>query len=193
MRGRESMLMRQGTMRLTAAFTAAACALLIRTAPLHSQMPGPLSTDALAVAPLTLNTTIAQDTLDRTPQMIGGGVLGGTLGLLVGGALGYGLETRLSESCFEDCGLAGALIGGAIGESLGMAFGVHTGNERRGSYAAAGVGPIGVLVGAMVLVSAVDAGAPAVAIAVGIPALQLFTSIRGERAAARRRTAPPEP
>ncbi|HSK20524.1 MAG TPA: hypothetical protein VK912_15325 [Longimicrobiales bacterium] len=142
---------------------------------------------------LTLNDAFTQDTLDRTPQMIGGGLIGGALGLLLGGALGYGLETRLSENCYDLCGLGGALIGGGIGESLGMAFGVHAGNRQRGSYAAAVVGPIGVLVGTMVLVSAVDAGGPAVAIAVGIPALQLFTSISGERAAARRRTAPPEP
>ena len=194
MRGRGSTRMRHGTMRVPAAFTAVLCALLIRTAPLHSQVPGPLPAAAGAGVPnLTLNDAFTQDTLDRTPQMIGGGLIGGALGLLLGGALGYGLETRLSENCYDLCGLGGALIGGGIGESLGMAFGVHAGNRQRGSYAAAVVGPIGVLVGTMVLVSAVDAGGPAVAIAVGIPALQLFTSISGERAAARRQTAPPEP
>jgi hypothetical protein len=125
--------------------------------------------------------------------MIGGGLLGGTLGLLLGGTLGYGLETRLSENCYDLCGLGGAIIGGGIGESLGMAFGVHAGNRQRGSYAAAVVGPIGVAVGAVVLGSVAGAGAPALVIALAVPGLQLFTSIRGERAAARRRTAPPEP
>ena len=186
--------MRRRTIRVTAACTAAACALLIRTAPLHPQMPGPLPAAEADSAPgLTLYDAFAQDTLDRTPQMIGGGLLGGALGLALGGALGYGLETRLSSSCYDYCGLGGAVLGSVAGESLGMAFGVHAGNQRRGSYAAAVVGPIGVVVGGVVLGSIVGGAPSGLVIALSVPALQLSTSIRGERAAARRRTAPPEP
>ncbi|HSJ32278.1 MAG TPA: hypothetical protein VK933_12635 [Longimicrobiales bacterium] len=186
--------MRRRTIRVTAACTAAASALLIRTAPLHSQMPEPLPAAEVDSAPrLTLNDAFVQDTLDRTPEMIGGGLLGGALGLALGGVLGYGLETRLSSSCYDYCGLGGAVLGGAVGESLGMAFGVHAGNQRRGSYAAAVVGPIGVVVGGVVLGSIVGGAPSGLVIALSVPALQLFTSIRGERAAARRRTAPPEP
>lgn len=180
-------------LQVTAALTAAACALLIRSEPLHAQMPGPVPADAPDVPRLELNDAFAQDTLDRTPQMVGGGLLGGTIGLLLGGALGYGLETRLSSSCYDFCGLGGAVLGGAVGETIGMAFGVHAGNQQRGSYAAAVVGPIGVLVGGVVLGTALGGAPPAIVIALAVPGLQLFTSIRGERAAARRWTTPPEP
>lgn len=134
-----------------------------------------------------------QDTSTTTGRMVVGGILGATVGMLVGGAVGAGVEVTLSERCYDYCGLGGTVLGAVVGESLGMAFGVHAGNYRRGSYSAAVVGPLGVLVGSLALGMVLDdTEVPASFIVIGVPVLQLFTSMAGERAAARRRAGPPE-
>ena len=134
-----------------------------------------------------------QDTASATGRMVVGGMIGGFLGMLVGGAAGAGLEMTLAGSCIDYCPLGGAAMGAVIGESLGMAFGVHAGNHRRGSFGAALVGPLGVVVGSLALAMVVDAGeVPGSFIVVGVPVLQLYASITGERAAARRRAESPE-
>ena len=128
------------------------------------------------------------DSIERTPNMVLGGLLGGTLGLFLGGAAGYGIETMFVDNCTDYCGLGGIFLGGVVGESLGMAFGVHTGNDQRGSYAGAVVGPLAVAAGSIAAASLIgDQGVPAIAIGIAVPIAQLYASIRGEQAAIRRR------
>lgn len=122
------------------------------------------------------------DSIDRTRNMVTGGLLGGTLGFFAGGGVG------LVAGGAGPGGLAGAALGALVGETLGMAFGVHTGNDRRGSYGAAVAGPIAVVAGSMALVGVVgDQGVPAIAFGIAVPVAQLYASIRGEQAAMRRR------
>ena len=134
----------------------------------------------------------AQDPADTRHRMVAGGIAGGLIGLVLGGAMGFGLEQMLATSCFDYCGLGGAALGGVIGESLGLAYGVHVGNHRRGSYSAAVVGPVGIVVGSLALGMLLeDVSIPPALILAGVPVLQLYTSMKGEQAATRRRTAPP--
>lgn len=156
-----------------------------------------LSPETLASDPFVpeaiAQQAFVQDTVASTGRLVSGGVMGASLGLLIGGAVGGGLETTLSKNCIDYCGLGGALLGAAVGESLGMAFGVHAANHRRGSFAGAVVGPLAVGLGALALgIVLEDINVPPLLVMVGVPVGQLYTSIRGERAAARRRSAPPD-
>jgi hypothetical protein len=165
------------------AVLAAACALCVAAAPVQAQVRA----DSIPAF------TLPEDTLASTGRLIAGGIMGASLGLLIGGAAGAGLETTLTNDCFDYCGLGGALLGAAVGESLGMAFGVHTANEQRGSYAGAVVGPLAVGLGTLALAIVLDdVSVPAYIVLVGVPVGQLYTSIRGERTAARRRSTPPD-
>jgi hypothetical protein len=131
---------------------------------------------------------LAQDSAVSTGPLIFGGILGGALGMVLGAAAGSGLEVLLADDCYDFCGLGGGIIGAGVGESLGMAFGVHTANRQRGSFAASVVGPLGVLVTALVAGMALDdANVPAAMVGIAVPVLQLTTSIRGERGAERRK------
>lgn len=79
-------------------------------------------------------------------------------------------------------------LGSLVGESLGMAFGVHEGNDQRGSYAGAVVGPLTVAGGSFAAARLIgDQGVPAIAIGIAVPVAQLYASILGEQAAMRRR------
>ena len=62
------------------------------------------------------------------------------------------------------------------------------GNDQRGSYAGAVVGPLAVAAGSIVAASLIgEQRVPAIAIGIAVPVAQLYASILGEQAAMRRR------
>ena len=113
-----------------------------------------------------------------------GGVGGGLLGLLAGGAAGAALQ--MANGCGDEylCGVSGAALGALVGETLGVPIGVHLANGRTGSVAA------GIGASALVTVAGLATGVALASVsgeesfalvALAVPALQVYRSIRVER------------
>jgi hypothetical protein len=127
---------------------------------------------------------------NSTLRLVAGGVLGGAAGLAVGGLGGAWIG---GNSCDDDgnpdsChGAEGLFFGAVAGQSLSVPVGVHLANQRAGRL------------GPSLLASALIAGAGALAVTstqddgvlvgavIGVPALQLVSSVLIEKATTRRR------
>ncbi len=170
-------------------FTAIVLAALATAAPLAAQRlydarSAVFRRDTIPTSPTAWRTeSIAPPSAQQsTPRMVVSGVLLGAVGMFAGGAVGYGVET--SGGCVDEfCGLGGALLGGLVGETIGLATGVHLAGGKRGSLGAEiGGSFLFALLGVLVAIPTQGVGLLA------IPPLQLWLTIRLEKAGARRGT-----
>jgi hypothetical protein len=119
-----------------------------------------------------------------------GGVIGGAVGLAAGGFTGawIGSNHCSDEGNPDSCRpLQGLVLGAAIGQTLSVPLGVHVANGRRGRLgpsllASAFIGAAG---GLIITQSKQDE--VLVGTAVGVPVLQIVSSIIIERTTSRRR------
>ncbi len=144
----------------------------------------PLVAQSVSTIPDTTVTT-EEDSPEKA-YLLGVGI--GMGGFLAGGLAGL----AATSGCTGDdyCGARGFLIGAAVGGTLGMALGVHLGNDRRGSL------PLDMLTGAAVW--GIGIGGAALSdwddtvtfiAAIGVPIVQLLTTVAVERATGRSRDA----
>lgn len=105
------------------------------------------------------------------------GLLGGAAGLFGGAVIG----SKFHETPCEDCGLEGAVYGAVAGESALLPLAIHVANGRRGSYAKSALVSLGIGAAGLGLALAADRGE----LILGVPVLQLISSIAIERATSR--------
>jgi hypothetical protein len=129
-----------------------------------------------------------------TPRPVGrlvlGGVLGGAAGLATGGVIGVavGANHCTDEGNPDSCHAPQGLVYGAVaGQTISIPLGVHIANSRQGRLLP-GMLASAVIAGAGALaISSADNDAVLVGAAIGVPALQIVSSVLIERATTRNR------
>jgi hypothetical protein len=145
---------------------------------------------------LTVSATAAQQrTPDPAPprstaRLLAGGVLGGAVGVAVGGLTGayIGANHCKDEGNPDSChGIEGLLYGAAAGNTLSIPVGVHLANARAGRLAPSMLASALIAGAGVIAIVQTDNNAVMVGAALGVPALQLASSVIIERATARSR------
>jgi hypothetical protein len=165
-------------------------ALLMLVFGLLGPLTGALSAQRLQPSRFpTLDSAVADRAAPNRPRPIrpdgallaAGGVLGAVAGLFGGAWIGAGM----TESDCDDCGIVGAVYGGIAGGSAFLPLGVHLANDRRGRYGPSLLASLAIGAAGLGLASATEEWR----IMLGVPIVQIASSIAIERGTARRRMA----